>query len=236
MSSEKYMDMDTGGTLTGGGHYDNAAKGDQTTPGAVAGSGSSEAKHVHAKKHLEQSRDIQESAQTTETQTKGNVHEIASGFRYATLSQHQLDAADPKHPSSPMLVSAALQRHQAVAATGNPFFDPNPMVTFFTVYAMMMQLMKFMSYVAAKLAVTEMLGIKETGLAQAAATLEAGKAQAKADFIQAALSGLQAAATGAQLIVSVGRDKMIGRDAAKQYKADTQKQESLIEQPWSKRE
>ncbi|MCE5319043.1 MAG: hypothetical protein LLG04_16985, partial [Parachlamydia sp.] len=57
--------------------------------------------HAQAKGHQHQvdlQKDVQSSADIAETRSKDQAHNIASGFRYATLSQSQLDGADPTQP------------------------------------------------------------------------------------------------------------------------------------------
>ncbi|MCE5316763.1 MAG: hypothetical protein LLG04_05290, partial [Parachlamydia sp.] len=121
------------------------------------------------------------------------------------------------------------------AGTGNPFFKPNPMVTFFTTFLTLLQTMKWLQKVATKLTVIQMQGIKDTGLAQAAATLEAGKAQARADRAQGVLSAIQGAFSFAQLAASVRTDLKAGSMAAKSFKTE-QKSANEMEDLASKQE
>lgn len=181
--------------------------------------------HHTGRAHQQQAnlqRDVQSSAQLAETQSHDQAHNIASGFRYATLSQSQLDGADPTQPRLSDVRSRAATGSLpgGPSGTGNPFFKPNPMVTFFTAFMTLMQAMKWLQKVATKLTVIQMQGVKDTGLAQAAATLEAGKAQARADRAQGILSAIQGAFSFAQLGASIHTDLRASKQAGAAFKKE----------------
>lgn len=197
-------------------------------PGGVPSGAPGEAgpvRHGHAKGHqqtVDLQKDVQSSVQANETKSKDQAHNIASGFRYATLSQSQLDGADPTQPrvTDAKLRAATGSLPGGPSGTGNPFFRPNPMVTFFTAFMNLLQVMKWLQKVATKLTVIQMQGVKDTGLAQAQATLNAGKAQAAADRAQGIVSAIQAGFTGVQLVGSIARDVQISKAAAKSMKSE----------------
>lgn len=185
-------------------------------PGAPGEAGPVKHGQHAAKAHqqaVDLQKDVQTSAQLTETKSKDQAHSIASGFRYATLSQSQLDGADPTQPrvTDARLRAATGSLPGGPGGTGNPFFKPNPMVAFFTSFMTLLQVMKWLEKVATKLTVIQMQGVKDTGLAQAEATLNAGKAQAAADRAQGVLTALQAAFTFGQLAGSLHTDVRMGK-------------------------
>ncbi len=129
----------------------------------------------------------------------------AYGFAHATFSPTELDQMQPGHP--------ALLGHKGEVqssppkgsqGTGNPFFNPNPMVAFFTAFFSMLQVMKEIAMLSAKLNSMETRVIKETGKAQAQAALEQGKAAYNSDMKQAYMSIGQAGLAGANAVMQVG--------------------------------
>ncbi len=174
-------------------------------------------------------KDVQETALAADTKAQGHSHAVASSFRYATLSQQQLDGADPQHPQLSDSQATGNAPPTGPAGTGNPFFKANPMTTFFTVFAKLEQTMDEMIRVATKVTLMQMQGIKDTGLAQANATLQAGKAQATADRQQAYVSFAQAGLSLGMLAHSVGTDVGMGKMSTKAMQ-QTQKEAQKMEE------
>ncbi len=113
----------------------------------------------------------------------------AGGLQYATLSQPELDRSEPNHPKL-LSQKGQLAANPPTGPTGtqNPFLNPNPMVAFFTSYLKMLQVQKEITAVSSKMAYNDILMVKALAKDQAAATIEAGKAQAEADTKQAYMS------------------------------------------------
>lgn len=212
------------GEIHGGGHgHGGHGHGDHIAGGGGGGAPAGfippdgAAQHAEARRRLheeqvEQNRDVQESA-TDPTGQKEDSHHIAHGFRYATLSHQQLEGADSKNPIPTDPKGHVLLNNPppGPGGTGNPFFSPNPMTTFFEVFTMLDQLMGYLMKVAAKLTVIDMEATKDTGLAAANATLQAGEAAAKSDFTQGILSIIQGVVTVGMLASSVATDVKLGK-------------------------
>lgn len=137
----------------------------------------------------------------------------AVGAGYATLSQNELDslqAGDPTllgHKGSSTVARGLPPT--GPSGTGNPFFNANPMVAFFRAFANSESMLKFLAWTSAKLAIFSMKTIKETGYAQAQATLNAGKAEAQgqesqawANFAQGMLGVVSLGVAGAAILRS----------------------------------
>ncbi len=157
----------------------------------------------------------------------GGVSKKELGSKAAILNPNDLKELKP---DDPFLVGDKNTSAPPAGAhgTGNPFFSPNPMVSFFISFQSMMQIMKEISMVAAKLSYMETLQIKETGKEQANAELEAGKAQYKADMTQAYLS-IAMGALGAANAVVMARTFFRARGAINQQEKKLETDTNLAE-------
>ena len=154
--------------------------------------GKSKPHHVEGQKNdtIEKSDKSEKGSQTEHLR---GLERRASGAGYATLSQNELDALQTGDPIIYGHKGATRTGPPAgPGGTGNPFFNPNPMVMFFTCFFKVMQTLKWLELVATKLCVNQMKITKEAGKSQAEATLEAGKAAFKAEMGQAITSFMQA--------------------------------------------
>jgi len=118
----------------------------------------------------------------------------ASGSNYATLSQFELDSVKSDQPlllgQKSTIAFAANQGAPPPGpkGTGNPFFNVNPLVSFFIAFAAINMLMGFVIQVAGKLAAQDMVVQNELGHDQANADLQQGKAEAAGEEAQATSS------------------------------------------------
>jgi len=129
----------------------------------------------------------------------------AAGMHRATLSPTQYDRATPGDPQIAGTKGFMVSMPPAGATgTGNPFFNGNPMAAFFRATFNIIQLEKFITQVATKLATSEINLIQETAKAEAGAIMQAGQAEYNAEMKQAWISGITAGIAFASVGVTGG--------------------------------
>lgn len=177
----------------------------------------------------EKSDGLTETSKNLQTQVRK-----ATGFGYATLSQYELDGLQT---GDPILLghkgSQAAYRGApppGPSGLGNAFFNPNPMVMFFKSYGSMLHMLKSITWASSKLIINGLKIDKEIGLAQANATLQAGKAEAKGQETQAWVS----LATGCLGLISVGMGARAWMKARSAYSAEEKAQKATRDATVSK--
>jgi len=126
----------------------------------------------------------------------------ATSAGWATMSPTTLDTVmngDPVLTGTKNVASLP----KGPEGTGNPWFSPNPMATFFICFSKLMDMQKELSLLGSKLAILAMQTTKEIGTMQKEMTISAGQAEAKQHFFGAAVALGQAAISSAQLGASV---------------------------------
>ena len=154
------------------------------------------------------------------------------------ISQNDLDQLTPGDPrllGHKGQVSGKLPAGPSGAS--NPFFNPNPMTAFFRGFFSVIQLMKENQLVGSKLASMEMSTMKEMGNAQARSQLEAGKAQAKGEYIQAIMAGVNAGIGVGMMGMKLGalndakKEANAGMKAKENDVADAEKELAKAKEP-----
>lgn len=196
-------------------------------------------KQAEKKLLLQGQVDVQEKSDALDEITMGLHEEVrkATGFGYATLTQYQLDSLQTGDPillghkggqmKAPPTGSTGINNRLFSGIVPGPggglaLFDVNPMVMYFKSYSSMQHLLKFITMVSSKLIVNGIKIDKEIGMAQAHATLEAGKAQAKGEETQAWMS----LAAGCLGIISVGMSARAWMKARSAYSAEEKAQKA----------
>lgn len=116
--------------------------------------------------------------------------------------------------------------------TGNPFFNANPMVTFYSAFLNVIQELKLQELVSNKLAVSDMSILVENAKDQAQDIMKQAQAQASALIKQAAMQFVQAGMQGIMAFASVKGGLEAGEeiaDEAKTAAADVKNATSELE-------